>query len=199
MLSDDERDELRHRALLAWHDAKRLAADAGELAAAAASLTGHASELISTLNGMQPNPVRQRRVVRAIDDVLAADDPRPYPRERRHGSLGLLAMTDLGGMVAVYQAATKRSWRIVDAVDGATAVGVAMLTQPDCAVLDSNLPTLAGLEVADGIRHYAPHTAVLVLTRDGDIDAQARHAGHVTIGKSASLLDIITTMEQLVA
>jgi CheY-like chemotaxis protein len=199
MLSDDERDELRHRALTAWHDAKRLATVARELGETSADLTAEARELTSTWHELRPNLVRQRRVVRAIDDVLAGEDPPPYPRERRGGRIGLLAMTDLGELVGVYQAAAKRRWRIVDAVDGATAIGVAMLTQPDCAVLDANLPTLSGLEVADGLRHYAPRTAVLLLTGDGDIDARARHAGFPTLGKSAPLLDIINAMEHLVA
>src|SRR5690349_16480014 len=148
MLSDGERDELRHRALTAWQDAKRLATVAYELGETAADLTAEAHELTSTWHALRVNFLHQRRVVRAVDDVLAGDNPRPYPRERHGGRIGLLAMTDIGGLVGVYQAAARRRWRIVDAVDGASAIGVAMLTQPDCAVLDANLPTLSGLEVA---------------------------------------------------
>jgi len=40
---------------------------------------------------------------------------------------------------------------------------------------------------------------VLVLTGDADVDAEARAAGYSTLGKSAPLLEILTTMEQLVA
>jgi CheY-like chemotaxis protein len=138
-------------------------------------------------------------VMTVIDEVLAADVPATSPLWRRDGPLALLAMTELGGVMSVYEAARKRSWRIVDATNGAQAVGVAMLVQPDCALLDANVATLSGLEVADGLHVYAPRTAVLVLTGDADVDAEARAAGFATLGKSAPLAEILTTMEQLVA
>lgn len=74
VLSDDERDALRHRALTAWHDAKRLATAARELADQAVRLGAEEHEQTAIWHALRLNLVRQRRVLRAVDDVLAAPE-----------------------------------------------------------------------------------------------------------------------------
>jgi len=194
MLTNDERDGLRWRALQAWHEAKALTDASNSVVADALRITT-ASHTIRE----RARLARRREVVETVDGVVTRDDHASYPCSRNGGPLALLALSHAPTVVSVYEVARRGRWRMVDALNGAVAVGVAMLTQPDCAVIDGALAMVAGLDVANGLQLYAPRTAVLIMTGDSDIDTQARHEGFITIGKSAPAQDIVDAMDSLVA
>jgi DNA-binding NarL/FixJ family response regulator len=62
-------------------------------------------------------------------------------------------------------------WKIVaEAADGKEAIGKAMITTPDVAVVDYALPLISGLEVTRQIRRRVASTEVLIFTMlDSDL------------------------------
>lgn len=60
-------------------------------------------------------------------------------------------------------------FRVLTAMDGATAIQIARAEQPDLVILDILLPGSDGLEVTRQIRHLHD-TAIIMLTAKGDID-----------------------------
>jgi DNA-binding NarL/FixJ family response regulator len=71
-------------------------------------------------------------------------------------------------------------WKIVaEAADGKDAIGKAISTKPDVAIVDCSLPIIGGIEVTRQIRVRCPHTEVLMFTmHDSDsIIQQALQAG----------------------
>jgi len=52
--------------------------------------------------------------------------------------------------------------------DGAVAVGLAVVEQPDLLVVDDELPWLGTAHVLEAVRRYAPDTAVVVRVGSGD-------------------------------
>jgi DNA-binding NarL/FixJ family response regulator len=59
---------------------------------------------------------------------------------------------------------------IGEAADGLEAVQKAVEFQPDLILLDSDLPTLSGIEAARQIRKAAPQSRIIFLTQDSDPD-----------------------------
>jgi DNA-binding NarL/FixJ family response regulator len=56
-------------------------------------------------------------------------------------------------------------WKVVgEASNGKDAVGVALATKPDVAIVDYGLPLLSGIEAARQIRSRLPTTEVLIFT-----------------------------------
>lgn len=77
-------------------------------------------------------------------------------------SFRLLVFSMLHGM-GVFQL-------IDQAADGLEALEKAEQLQPDLVVLDIGLPNVNGLEVAERVRHLAPHAAILFLSQQGSSD-----------------------------
>jgi DNA-binding NarL/FixJ family response regulator len=59
----------------------------------------------------------------------------------------------------------RKDWRVVaEASDGKEAIGKAIETKPDVAVLDHAMPIINGLEATRQIRTHLPNTEVLICT-----------------------------------
>jgi DNA-binding NarL/FixJ family response regulator len=63
--------------------------------------------------------------------------------------------------------------------NGRTAVELTRKLRPDIVVLDFLMPSMNGLEAAEHIRHFAPHTKILLFTSDNSPKPvrQARDCG----------------------
>jgi CheY-like chemotaxis protein len=84
--------------------------------------------------------------------------------------------------------------------DGAEAVALAIVEQPDVMVIDQVLPTLRGLEAARQIRQYAPACRIILLTGDPDIEAAANRADvDVCCGLASptAIIDAIRSFRQI--
>lgn len=97
------------------------------------------------------------------------------------------------------QALTGRGLRIVGGgKDGAVALALAVVEQPDLLVVDDDLPSLATAELLAAVRRFAPLTAVLVRTDSGEETAAllaagasavlSRHLGPEAVGASCAEL-----------
>ncbi|TCM15352.1 LuxR family two component transcriptional regulator [Novosphingobium sp. PhB165] len=53
---------------------------------------------------------------------------------------------------------------VAEAADGREALGLALETQPDIAILDYSLPLMNGLELTRSIKHALPRTEILIYT-----------------------------------
>ncbi len=67
-----------------------------------------------------------------------------------------------------------RGYRVLVALDGATALGVVRERHPDLVVLDSRLPAMSGFEVLDSIRRdeRVRHTPVVLISADAATESR---------------------------
>jgi len=193
VLDIDDRAWLRRRALRAWADARRLTAAASDLATETASTRAAARATRSSAHEL-----RRRAVATAIDRVLD-ETGRELVHPIEVGPVALLALVDVE-LIHDLRSRVRREFEwVLAARDGATAVGLAMVAQPDVAIVDHGLPLLSGFDVARGLEVYAPATGVLLMTGDADVDAAARTLGVRTIGKAARGNELAHRMELMVA
>lgn len=116
---------------------------------------------------------RQREVITTRLASGAGDCPPVYHRrviivhqhEWRRGALRRAVETD------------DRCRVIAEAEDGAAAVGLAVVEQPDIVFLGQRLPYMDGLEAAAEIGRYAPGTVVAVEVSHPQYAGAAREAG----------------------
>jgi two-component system chemotaxis response regulator CheY len=73
---------------------------------------------------------------------------------------------------------------VSEAEDGAAAVALALVDQPDVLVLDHELAHLTGLEVARKIAEQGPGAVVILLTGDERVESEARATVQGVRGKS---------------
>jgi DNA-binding NarL/FixJ family response regulator len=64
----------------------------------------------------------------------------------------------------------RAAFQIYEAADGLEAVQKAEALQPDLMLLDINLPTLHGFEVARQVRRLVPHAKLLVVSQESSSD-----------------------------
>jgi hypothetical protein len=100
----------------------------------------------------------------------------PHSAEWGRGA-ALVASGDLGELRRLRDLVAMRMPSVVDAVDAGTALGLAISTQPDLAVVDARLGLGSGVDVALTFRTYAPRTRALVLTDEPDRAADVRTVG----------------------
>ena len=82
--------------------------------------------------------------------------------------------------------------------DGLEAVRKAEQLQPDLVLLDINLPSLNGIEVARQIRKVTQKSAILFLSAEDDPDivrAAFEAGGHGYVLKHEAVLDLLIGME----
>ena len=65
--------------------------------------------------------------------------------------------------------------------DGAVAVAMALVEQPDLLLLEDRLPWVTPIEVVDEVHRYAPHTVVAVQLEDGAEAAEMLAAGATAV------------------
>lgn len=156
MLDPEKRYELRSRAIAAWSDAKRLSAEAAALQVTARDLRHDAASRRSA-RLQEPAVLRVDRIVEAPMNLELAG--------LREG-LGLVVASRMSRVASLHEALHERLGRVWTARDPADAVGLAITTQPDVALVDDDLPVMSGLDTAVLIRCYAPESSVLLFTDD---------------------------------
>lgn len=187
----DVRDDLRARAVQAWQEAKDLSERAHQ-AVSASRLRGE-----SMLLRLAPESARASAVAkvdRIVTDRLAEVD---LVAAGFGVGVGLVAAHQTHRLGALHDALHRRFDRVTAAGDGATAVGLAIMEQPDVAVIDGDLAVMGGLETALVVRTYAPGTGILLITSEPDVDRWARTQGIVAQGPSADEAQLLTAIDEL--
>ena len=87
-----------------------------------------------------------------------------------------------------------------EAADGLDAVRQAEALQPDVVVLDFNLPTLSGLEVASHIRAVVPSAKVLFITVELSLEVMEeawRRGAHGYVYKPRAQRDLLSVLDAI--
>jgi DNA-binding NarL/FixJ family response regulator len=89
---------------------------------------------------------------------------------------------------------------ICEVADGVQAVLMAEQHQPTIALMDIGLPRLCGLDAARSIKKLAPHTAIIFLSgqQDMDIVQTALGLGNGYVLKSDAASDLIAAIHSVV-
>jgi DNA-binding response OmpR family regulator len=95
----------------------------------------------------------------SLGRVLVVDD------ERDVGELVRDVLTELG-------------YAVRHVFDGATALEVVPVFEPDLVLLDLKMPGMSGVEVLEHLRHHHSHVPVVVLSGDEDVDLARRTLGN---------------------
>jgi hypothetical protein len=133
-LSDRERDGLRSNAIRAWNRTE-------------------------VCDG---SPVAVARLLDRVNQVVAESLERPQAAAGRPG-VALIALHGSRLTRTVHDAVESRVGRVLGAADGPTALGLAIVHQPDVAVLGADLIEMNGRDTALVISMYAPRTRILLI------------------------------------
>ena len=63
---------------------------------------------------------------------------------------------------------TMLGYDVKQAADGAQALALVPVFEPDLVLLDLHMPVMSGLEALDHLRRDSPHIAVVIVTGDTD-------------------------------
>lgn len=191
MLRPEDRGELRQRAVTAW----KTATAAVEIST---SLRNDAREACDTSQILR-SVARALRgdVIDRVDRILEAQ---AHAGEVTAYGVGLVTAGRLQHVGELHHALHQRLPQVLSARDPAVAVGLAIVTQPDVALVadDDALPLISGLDAALLIQQCAPSASVMLFTRDGDADARARDAGIVTSEPLFSPEELQSVVDELV-
>ena len=93
--------------------------------------------------------------------------------------VGLVTAGHLQHVGELHHALHQRLPRVLSARDPVVALGLAIVTQPDVALVADydDLPAISGLEAALLIQQCAPNASVMLFTSDPEADARARASG----------------------
>ena len=97
--------------------------------------------------------------------------------ERRPEDLTILVVEDYEDTsLAMRLALEGKGYHIIEASDGAQAVGLAARERPDLILMDLNLPVLDGFAATERIRseHGLRETVIVAVTAHSDPDLRAR-------------------------
>lgn len=87
-----------------------------------------------------------------------------------------------------------------EASDGAEAVTLAQVLQPDVALMDISLPTMDGITAAAALREAVPHSAVVFLSLYDDAATRARAdaaGGAAFVGKHEGVRALRSAIRQV--
>ena len=172
MLRPEDRGDLRQRAVSAWKAATTAIERSTDLQKDAQDVRETSQILRTVSQSLRADLID--RVDRILDAQAHAGDVTAY-------GVGLVTAGRLQHVGELHHALHQRLPQVLSARDPAVAVGLAIVTQPDVAlVADDALPLITGLEAALLIQQCAPSAAVMLFTRDGEADARARDAGIMT-------------------
>jgi len=187
------RERLRQRATNSWQTAKLLTREATDRHMASghapqteclAHDTARAGSLAQWGHGLgasipsgpgSPSEI-EMLVDRAIRRSCFGDD-----WEANGSGAGLVASNDLPTLLRLQNLLGERLSYVVGAHDAGTALGLAIATQPDVAIVDVRLDLASGADVAFTLPAYAPRTKTLLLTEDDDLAAKAKVVGVETL------------------
>lgn len=173
-----------------WAQAKRRMDAAEGLAREARELSRQASVLRTEAGYLRAAQVRR------VDAVIGAESSVLDTAE----GVGLVAAGRPDQLRELQGALSQRLHEVWRAPDPAIAVGLAISTQPDLAVIvDTDLPLIGGLDTARMIRFYAPRAGLLLLTGDTGVERLARDAGIQTADVSVSPKGLLAAVDRLVA
>jgi CheY-like chemotaxis protein len=189
VLSPQERLELRKQALDLWALAQLLSSETERITRANPDPWTSAHARIDS-RFLRESAVR--RVKKAIDTAAALDR-----WAGSHNGVGLVAAERIERVGWLHDAIQQRVTRVCAAGDGPTAVGLAIVEQPDVAIIDGDLNIVDSLNTARAIRAYAPSTCVLLITSEPDVDREARADGIATQGPSASPERLLGALDAL--
>ena len=191
MLNPEERAGLRQRALRSWAQSTETVALARAISADAVR-----TQEVSVVLRSMARSIREE-VIDRVSGVLEAPVP---SAEGPEPGVGLVTAGRLQHVGELHHALSQRLPNVHSARDPALAVGLAILTQPDIAlVADDVLPLISGLDTACLIRWCAPEAAVVLFTSDPETDDRARHDGILTSQPLTSADALLATIDELVA
>lgn len=184
-----ERDLLRAQALVTWaqsQDLRRRAAlarqHAEEVQWRAEAALEHSEEIIRRTARLLDAP--GRTAVSLLVDRTIRGWGANGQRSTLDQTVGLVAAGEMTELIRLKALCGSRLRHVVGASDVGTALGLAIVTQPDLAVFDTRLELGSGVDLAMVLPLYAPRTRTLVLTDDPrqlanaevvGLDAEHRH------------------------
>jgi hypothetical protein len=195
VLSSEDRDALRQRAIAAWEQSKRLHQEASMLYAGTLETPPEAEspqggsdraegagrhwrgssrsgrDRLTAELPLAPNAL-EVLVDRALRANLSLDDTEAFG-----GGAGLVASSDLGELLRIQELLGGQVPLLLGARDVGTALGIVIALQPDLVVVDANLELGSGANLVLTLPTYAPRTKGLLLTDDRDTAARVRRAG----------------------
>ena len=104
---------------------------------------------------------RFRETTRIVDAVVASAPLSVHPTA---GGVGLVAARPADRRASLGRVVRRRLGRVSVAGDLPTAVGLAIVEQPDLAVVDADIGPITDNELAVIFHVYAPATTILLLT-----------------------------------
>ena len=191
MLRPEDRGELRDRAVSAWNAATRVRAASMGLKSESRDAREASRTLRSVALSLRDDVVD--RVNRILDAQAHAGEVTAY-------GVGLVTAGRLQHVGELHHALHRRLPQVLSARDPAVAVGLAIVTQPDVALVadDDALPAITGLDAALLIQQCAPNAAVLLFTSDRHADARAREVGIATSEPLFSTGEVQSLVDDLV-
>jgi len=207
MIEAAERQLLRHRALRAWDEAKRLRQKAADLISAsgdklrvAEQVLREAADLRRVSEALRARSIDIRRpgtvthllqeaaspaptvspalLEALVDQTIRRWDPVEEEETEANGEgVGLVASINWPTLMRLQQLAGTRLGYVVGAHDAGAALGLAIATQPDLSIIDTRLDLADGSDLVAVLPFYAPRTKTLLLTDDRDIAARAQLTG----------------------
>lgn len=165
LLSAEERIELRNRSIAAWERGKALHTAAEVFVSRAQTLRAEAQEIRSArCRADQAAVLRVDGLLegRFLDGHVAAN------------GVGLALATRISRIATFHEALHVRLPVVWTARDPASALGIAIMNQPDLGLVDDELPRMAGLDVVELLRSYAPRTRFVLFSADDQTVERAR-------------------------
>ena len=178
MIDALSRERLRKQAKAAWEDAKRLHREAGDLITDSQQLLRMTEDRRARFRDANWRDRRAltRNVEMLADRAIRMDANNGAEHLTAKGT-GLVASINLPTLVRLETLVGTRLGYVVGAQDAGTALGLAIATQPDIAVVDSRLDVASGADLALTFPFFAPQTKALLLTDDPELTAKAALVG----------------------
>lgn len=191
MLRPEDRGGLRDRAVEAWNAATR----ARQVSSGLQSDSRQVREASQTLRA-----VAQSLRGDVVDRVNRILDAQAHAGEVTAYGVGLVTAGRLQHVGELHHALHQRLPQVLSARDPAVAVGLAIVTQPDVALVadDDALPVITGLDAALLIKQCAPNASVMLFTSDRDADIRAHEVGIATSEPLFSTGELQSLVDELV-